>query len=169
MAMTKTIYLAGGCFYGVQAYMDLARGVLTTTVGYLNSKKANPSHADVLSGATGAVEAVKVDFEDNLTSFEQVISIFLRGIDPYSYQKQGQYKGSQYRSGIYYIDIGEGITITRIVNTSLNPTHHVEVMKMDNFFPADSSHQNYVKKHPFWNNPIKMNTILQSEKKIGRR
>lgn len=168
MAMRKTIYLAGGCFYGVQAYMDQVKGVIATTVGYLNSQKENPTLKEVLSGTTGAVEAVKVDFEDNLTSFEQIIAIFLRGIDPYSYQKQGQYKGSQYRSGIYYVDIGEGITITRIVDTSLSPTHHVEVLRMDNFFPAEISEQNYVRKHPYWNNPIKMSLVLPSEKKIGR-
>ncbi len=167
--MTKTIYLAGGCFYGVQAYMEQVRGVITTTAGYLNSKKHNPTLAEVLSGRTGAVEAVKVDFEDNLTSFDQIITIFLRGIDPYSYQKQGQYKGNQYRSGIYYTDIGEGITITRIVDTTLNPTHHVEVMRMENFYPADSSQQHYAKKHPFWANPIRMSVLLPSEKKIGHR
>ena len=166
--MRKTIYLAGGCFYGVQAYIDQVRGVISTVVGYVNSKTANPSLKEVLSGNTGAVEAVKVDFDDSLTSFEGIIKIFLRGINPYSYQQQGAYKGSQYRTGIYYTDIGEGITITRIVDTTLNPTHHVEVLPIDNFFPAEASMQNYVKRHPYWNNPINMKLVLPSEKKIGR-
>ncbi len=71
--MRKTIYLAGGCFYGVQAYIDQVRGVISTVVGYINSNKANPSLGDVLSGSTGAAEAVKVDFDDSLTSFEGII------------------------------------------------------------------------------------------------
>lgn len=102
--MQQTIYLAGGCFWGVQGYFDLLKGVLNSQVGYANSKVESPSYQQVCSGATQATEAVEISFDSTLLSLEMLLKRFFSIINPFALNYQGNDIGTQYRSGIYTQD-----------------------------------------------------------------
>ena len=163
--MQKTVYLAGGCFYGLQSYFNEVKGVIAATCGYVNGTTAFPKHEDVLSGKADALEAIKVDYEENLLSIQQVIDHYLRIIDPYSAFKQGDYKGHCYGLGIYYVDVLDGVAIIRYIDTHIKPGHYIDIRRFENFYPAQSKHQNYAKLHPFWNNPVNLSLLKDPEKK----
>ena len=105
----KRICLAGGCFWGTEAYLRKLPGVLSTQVGYANSRVADPSYELVRSGATDAAEAVMVEYDPAVLPLPLLLEAFFRTIDPTSANRQGNDCGTQYRSGIYWIpDEGEG-------------------------------------------------------------
>ena len=163
--MRKTVYLAGGCFYGLQSYFDEVKGVISTTCGYVNGTTSFPNHEDVLSGKADALEAIKVDYEENLISIQQLIDHYLRIIDPYSAFKQGDYKGHCYGLGIYYVDVLEGVAIIRYVDTHIRQGHYIDIRRFENFYPAEAKHQNYAKAHPFWHSPVNLSLLKDREKK----
>ena len=82
----KTIYLAGGCFWGVEKYFSLVKGVISTKVGYANGKKENPRYEDLKYGFDDASETVKIEYEN--ISLEKLLELFLRVVDPYSVGKE---------------------------------------------------------------------------------
>ena len=105
------IYLAGGCFWGVQAYFDLVEGVLDSQVGYANALpqytknlSQTLSYEVVCSGLSGAVEAVEIDFDEGILPLHSLLGRFFSIIDPTSINRQGNDIGTQYRSGIYALD-----------------------------------------------------------------
>ena len=102
--MIKTIYLAGGCFWGVQEYYSRLLGVLSVVAGYANGNSDKPTYEQVKSQKTGHAETVKIVFDDSVISLEKLLEHFLRFVDPYSLNKQGEDEGVQYRSGVYYTD-----------------------------------------------------------------
>lgn len=87
--MKNTIYLAGGCFWGVEAYFKKVEGVLDTEVGYANGLIDNPSYEKVCTGTTGFAETVKIDFDDEEISLSEILEHLFRIIDPVSLNKQG--------------------------------------------------------------------------------
>lgn len=103
----KTIYLAGGCFWGLEAYMERIYGVANAVSGYANGKTENPSYEDLIHKHTGHAETVKVDYDPNRISLEQILNYYLLVVDPTSLNKQGNDRGEQYRSGVYYTDSKE--------------------------------------------------------------
>ena len=92
--MIKTIYLAGGCFWGVQHYFDQFDGILKTIVGYANGKTQNPEYKDVKAGLTGHAETLEIQYDDKTFDI----------IDPVSVNQQGEDIGISYRTGIYYVE-----------------------------------------------------------------
>ncbi len=163
--MRKSLVFSGGSFHALQAYFDEIRWVVSTEAGYANGTSSHPSFASVQSGEGGFIQAVKVEYEDNFMSLETLIELYLRAIDPYSLDRQGEYRGRQYRCGIYYQDILDGIAITRKIDQTLMPYHHVDVRRLDNFFPAEEIHQHYKRKHPFWRCPIDFSVLKREERK----
>jgi methionine-S-sulfoxide reductase len=163
--MKHTIYLAGGCFWGIEAYFRQAKGVLSTTVGYANGTKAFPTYEEVCSGATDAAETVKIDYDDSMVSLNKLLEYYLRVIDPYTIDKQGNDEGRQYRTGIYYADLLDGITASSYLSSHLKEGYQVKVEKLDNFFPAESYHQNYLSKNPNGYCHINLNALKENEKK----
>lgn len=108
-AQPKRICLAGGCFWGTEAYLRKLPGVLSTQVGYANSRVADPSYELVCSGTTDAAEAVMVEYDPAVLPLPLLLEAFFRTIDPTSVNRQGNDRGTQYRSGVYWIpDEGEG-------------------------------------------------------------
>ena len=166
--MRKTIYLAGGCFYGVQSYFEEVKGVTSTTCGYVNGTTAFPTHEDVLSGRADHLEAVKVDFEENIIRLQDILDHYLRIVDPCSAFKQGDYKGHCYGLGIYYNDVLDGITTVRYIDTHTRPGHYIDIRQFENFYPAEEKHQNYAKAHPFWKNSVNLSLLRSQEKKEKR-
>ncbi|MDE6033288.1 MAG: peptide-methionine (S)-S-oxide reductase MsrA [Muribaculaceae bacterium] len=102
--MTKKIYLAGGCFWGTEHLFSLIEGVEQTSVGYANSRVPHPTYEQVCTGLTGAAETVEVTYDSALASLTELLSIYFRSIDPTSLNRQGNDTGTQYRTGIYYVD-----------------------------------------------------------------
>ena len=99
----KSIYFAGGCFWGVEKFFSLAKGVESSKVGYPNGKLDNPTYEDLKHGLDTASETVKIDYDENIVSLEKLLELYLRMVDPYSVNKQGEDEGLQYRTGVYFI------------------------------------------------------------------
>jgi methionine-S-sulfoxide reductase len=102
--MIKTIYLAGGCFWGVEAYFKRLKGVLETSVGYANGNTMNPKYEDLKAGKATHAETVQIKYDDDVITLTELLGHYLRFVDPYSLNKQGEDEGIQYRTGVYYND-----------------------------------------------------------------
>lgn len=147
----KTIYFAGGCFWGTEHYFKMIKGVVGTTVGYANSIMENPSYKDVCSGDTLAAETVKVDYDPSLVSLEFLTRMFFHAIDPTSLNRQGNDIGTQYRTGIYYTDNEDIAEIYKVFEEQRSTTEGeivVEVKALQNFYAAEDYHQDYLDKNP---------------------
>lgn len=152
MEHLKEICLAGGCFWGTQAYMKLLPGVVDTQVGYANSNVEHPSYEEVCTGGTGAAEAVLVTYDPHVISFELLLEAFFRTIDPTLVNRQGNDIGTQYRSGIYWIDEADVSAIRAVLMREQERYERplaVEVMHLESFAPAEAYHQDYLDKNPF--------------------
>lgn len=147
----KEIYLAGGCFWGVEKYASLLKGVKKTQTGYANGFVDNPTYELVCLGNTGFAEAVKVEYDENVITLDWLLEMFFKVIDPTSLNKQGADEGVQYRTGVYYIDSADKSIIERSIQ-QLKKLYKkqivVEVMPLKNFFAAEDYHQNYLGKNP---------------------
>ena len=149
--MLKKIYFAGGCFWGTEHLFSLVEGVINTEVGYANSIVPNPDYKMVCSGSTGAAETVEVEFDEDIVSLTELLSIYFRSIDPLSINRQGNDIGTQYRTGIYYTDESDLPVIEAYVAAVQRRHSHplaVEVEKLKNFYPAELYHQEYLYKNP---------------------
>lgn len=147
----KNIYLAGGCFWGVEAYFKKIKGVVDAISGYVNGNKANPSYEDVIYHNTGHAEAVKVIYNPEEISLAKVLQHFFRIIDPTSLNRQGNDVGSQYRSGIYTHNLQERQLIVAALNQlqkQYNQPLVVENLPLEHFYPAEDYHQDYLAKNP---------------------
>lgn len=145
------IYLAGGCFWGVEGYFKRIEGVKGTTCGYANGRTDNPSYEDVCRHDTGHAETVKVDFDDEVISLEDLLIYYFRIIDPVSVNKQGNDVGTQYRTGIYYTDESQLPVIKAAIGREqrkYNEKIAVEVLPIENFYSAEEYHQDYLDKNP---------------------
>ena len=146
----RTIYLGGGCFWGLQGYIRQIPGIVSTEVGYANGPTTNPSYEDVCHDS-GHVEALKVIYDADTLSLDHLIQYFLRAIDPFSINKQGGDEGIQYRTGIYYTDsLDKAIietTLARAQSFESKP-FAIEVLPLDNYYSAEEYHQDYLDKNP---------------------
>lgn len=149
--MKKTIYLAGGCFWGTEHLMSLVPGVTSTEVGYANSRIAQPSYQMVCTGLTGAAETVEVAYESEQIGLSDILFLYFRSIDPLSINRQGADAGTQYRTGIYYTDPADLPEIEAVVATVARQYAEplaVEVAPLRNFYLAEDYHQDYLEKNP---------------------
>ena len=163
--MKKVLYIAGGCFWGVEEYFSRLKGVISTTAGYANGDKANPTYEEVKSHKYHHAEAVKIEYDDGIISLEKLLEHFLRFVDPYAINKQGEDEGEQYRSGVYFVDDAEEIKILSYFNIWLWRGFTIEVKKLVNFYPAEEYHQEYLKKNPKGYCHINLNLIKKDELK----
>ena len=149
--MKKSIYLAGGCFWGTEHLFSLVKGVESTIVGYANSLLPNPSYTDVCTGLTHAAETVRIDYDDSLVSLTDLLNLYFRSIDPLSVNRQGNDVGTQYRTGIYYTDDNDLPVIEADVATLQRRYKEplaLEIKELENFYPAEDYHQDYLDKNP---------------------
>lgn len=146
----KTIYLAGGCFWGLQKFLDQFPGILETEVGYANGPDRAPTYQEVCQNS-GHAETVRVVFEETVLPLEEVLERYFMVIDPLSVNRQGHDSGIQYRTGIYYTDGDQLPTIRAVcdrVAEKAGAPLAVEVEPLRNFFPAEEYHQKYLDKNP---------------------
>ena len=146
----KTIYLAGGCFWGVQKFFDQFDGVISTEVGYANGPDAAPSYRDVCN-SSGHAETVKIIYDESKISLTELLKHYFMVIDPLSVNRQGNDKGIQYRTGIYYTDeeqLAEAGAVCKAEEEKIGAKLAVELEPMNNFFSAEDYHQKYLEKNP---------------------
>lgn len=147
----KKIYLAGGCFWGVEEYMQRIYGVYDAVSGYANGKVNNPTYKTVSSGKSGYAETVEVTYDSKKIKLEDLLNHYFKIIDPTSLNKQGNDRGSQYRTGIYYVDDSDKEVIDKVMNFQAKKYSEkivVENMKLKNFTVAEDYHQDYLRKNP---------------------
>lgn len=147
----RKIYFAGGCFWGVEAYMGRIYGVSDVTSGYANGNKTNPSYQDVIRGDDEFVEAVEVTYDPERVDLATLVDDLFLVIDPTSENKQGNDVGVQYRTGIYFQDDEDAAIIKEAVGkqqASYDDEILTEVQPLDNFYLAEDEHQDYLEKNP---------------------
>lgn len=147
----KEIWLAGGCFWGVEAYMARIYGVADVTVGYANGNVANPSYELVCTGTTGAAETVHVTYDPERVSLKVVLEHFFKIIDPTTVYRQGNDVGPQYRSGVFYKDKADLAVIEEVVKneqTKYNKKIVTEILPLTSYYLAEEYHQDYLEKNP---------------------
>jgi peptide methionine sulfoxide reductase msrA/msrB len=148
-AKLKEIYLAGGCFWGVEAYFARIYGVAKTTVGYANGKTQNPTYHEL--NKTGHAETVQVSYDPGRVSLRELIDWYFRIIDPTSVNRQGNDTGTQYRTGIYYSDPPDEEIICMAVakeQQKYKALIATEVKPLENYCMAEDYHQDYLDKNP---------------------
>ena len=147
----KEIYLAGGCFWGVEEYISRIKGVVDTEVGYANGRREDPSYEQVCTGTTGHAETTYVKFDEDLISLEELLNKFWHIIDPTVLNRQGPDRGSQYRTGVYYVDENDKSVIYKTLEEQkqrYNEPIVTEIESLKSFFKAEEYHQDYLKKNP---------------------
>jgi len=151
MERIDSICLAGGCFWGTEHFIKQINGVVSTQVGYANSTVAAPDYREVCTGRTYAAEAVMVGYDPSVLSLDSLLSLYFLTIDPTSVDRQGNDSGTQYRTGIYYTsdaqrDVAEK-ALGVLAGQYASPLA-VELLPLENFYPAEEYHQDYLDKNP---------------------
>lgn len=144
------IYLAGGCFWGVQEYFRNIPGILHTEVGYANGETKNPTYEEVCTGATGYAEAVRVAYNPAALPLSFLLELFFEAINPTTLNRQGADVGAQYRSGVYYASAADKPVIEKAL-AALQRRYDkpvvVECAPLRSFYPAEAYHQQYLQKN----------------------
>jgi len=149
--MKKEIYLAGGCFWGTEKYLENIPGVLSTEVGYANGDTENPTYEEVCRKNTGHAEAVKVEYDDNKIGLPFILDLYYDVINPISKNRQGGDIGTQYRTGIYFTDEKDEEAILASIDSlqkGYNEKIAIEVKPLANYYKAEEYHQKYLDKNP---------------------
>ena len=147
----QTITLGGGCFWCVEAVFELVEGVASVESGYCNGHVKQPSYEQVCTGQTGHVEVVRVRFDDDVISLQDILAIFFAIHDPTTLNRQGNDVGPQYRSGIYWHTPQQEAVAQALraqANEALGGRVVTEVMAEENYSTAESYHQHYFAQHP---------------------
>ncbi len=146
----RTIYLAGGCFWGLQKFLDQFDGVVETEVGYANGPDRAPSYQEVCADS-GHAETVRVAYDEDRLALETLLDYYFLVIDPLSVNRQGGDRGIQYRTGVFYTD-EEQLPVIRAVFAREREKAGTELAvlaePLQNFFSAEEYHQKYLDKNP---------------------
>ena len=147
----RTIYLAGGCYWGVEKYVAGIAGVQETEVGFANGHVEAPAYAQVKQGDTGHAETVRVVYDAAALPLEKLLRLFFRIIDPTSFERQGGDAGNQYRTGVYWVEAADEAVVRaeldRLQEVCALPVV-VEACPLACFYPAEEYHQKYLDKTP---------------------
>lgn len=156
----RTIYLAGGCFWGVEGYFASLPGILQTEVGYANGNNDKTSYEEI--ARTDHAEVLKLNYDENTISLEEILLHYFRIIDPIAVNKQGNDRGRQYRTGVYYKDPA----LSARVQVSLDQLQKkydkpiaIENEPLKNYLTAEDYHQDYLEKNPFGYCHIDLSTV----------
>ena len=152
-AKTETIVLGGGCFWCTEAVFDRVQGVVDVESGYSNGEAVNPSYEQVCTGRTGHAEVVKLVFDPAQITLREILEIFFVVHDPTTLNRQGNDTGTQYRSGIYYVDEAQkqvAEDVIREIESSRTYRSPVvtEVKPLANYSAAEAYHQDYFSNNP---------------------
>ena len=148
---TASVILAGGCFWCMEPPYDKTDGVISTISGYSGGKTANPTYEQVSAGSTGHIEVVKVEYDPAKVSYEKLLDIFWRNIDPFDADGQFCDKGSQYRSAIFFGNDKEkelAEASKKQIAEKLGQAVVTDILSASEFYPAEDYHQDYYEKNP---------------------
>ena len=162
----SVIYLAGGCFWGVEAFVSRLKGVNQTEVGYANGYDLAPTYEKVCTGKTRHAETVKVTYNPKIISLEEILENFFKIINPYSKNRQGADIGTQYRTGIYWQDPSQKDIVLNFLKEKQSKTSKrivVEAHAINNFYMAEDYHQKYLEKNPQGYCHVDLNLIDNKE------
>ncbi|MCU1386412.1 MAG: methionine-S-sulfoxide reductase [Acidobacteria bacterium] len=155
VSASRSVVVAGGCFWGVQAVYQHVSGVVSATSGYSGGQIKNPSYEAVCTGRTGHAESVRVVFDPSKVSIGQILKVFFSvAHDPTEVNRQGPDTGMQYRSAIFY-EGEDQLRITRAYIEQIDQAKifrrpiATQVMPLDQFYQAEPYHQDYATKHPY--------------------
>ncbi len=140
---------AAGCFWGVEAAFRKVEGVTRTEVGYAGGHTAEPGYEDVCSGATGHAEVVRVEFDSDVVSYEELIEVFWNGHDPTQLNRQGPDVGTQYRSAVFFHDEAQQAAATAAKESAQERFGGgivTEITPAPDFWRAEEYHQQYLAK-----------------------
>jgi peptide methionine sulfoxide reductase msrA/msrB len=149
----ETAIVSGGCFWGMQEIIRKLPGVISSKVGYTGGNVPNPTYEMVCSHTTGHAEAVEVEFDPSVLSYEKFLDFFFRMHDPTTLNRQHNDVGNQYRSAIFYTS-QEQMKTAEKVKKLVDESHKwprpvvTEITKASSFYPAEEYHQNYLEKNP---------------------
>lgn len=149
----ETAIFAGGCFWCVESDFDKVPGVIATTSGYIGGHKKNPTYKEVSRGGTGHTEAVKITYDPDQVNYAQLLEVFWPSIDPTTPNSQFCDHGSQYRSGIFYINaeqqkLAETSKAAQEKSKPFTAPIVTEITQAGEFYPAEEYHQDYYTKNP---------------------
>ncbi len=147
----KSIVLAGGCFWGVEAYFSQLKGVIDTSVGYVEGNMRKPSYEQVCSGESRHAEACQVFYDEHIITLDQILDHFFRIINPFTLNKQGNDVGFQYRSGIYLDDAEDETAVLDFMKKYFKDDLKRVATKVKqnlDYDLAELYHQNYFDKNP---------------------
>ena len=152
--MIKKTYFAGGCFWCTESIFQRVKGVSSVIPGYMGGSVKKPTYREVCSGKTGHTETIRINYDDSIVSFEELLLIFFLTHDPTTMNRQGNDIGSQYRSAIFYNDKYEKDKIkdciSKLENEGIYKNPFVtEVHKLTRFYKAEVEHQNYFNNNEF--------------------
>ncbi len=147
------ITLAGGCFWGVEELFRKEPGVIKTEVGYCGGQTENPTYETVKTGETGHAEAIEVTVDLSQTTYEDMFRFFFSIHDPTTLNRQGNDRGSQYRSAIFYRNEEEKQAAQKVIAEIKEQNRWqgeivTELVPFDAFYSAEDFHQDYLQKHP---------------------
>ena len=150
---TDKAILAGGCFWGMQDLIRKLPGVTSTRVGYTGGTLTNPTYSDMKTGTTGHAESIEITFNPEVLSYEKLLQFFFQIHDPSTLNRQGNDRGTQYRSAIFYLNDDQKKTAEKVIaeveKSSQWPGHVVtSVTKAGPFYEAEDYHQDYLERYP---------------------
>ncbi|MBN2173897.1 MAG: bifunctional methionine sulfoxide reductase B/A protein [Bacteroidales bacterium] len=142
---TEKAIFAGGCFWGVEYYMQKEPGVISATSGYIGGHTENPTYEEVCSHTTGHVEAVEIEFDPAKTTYENVAKLFFEIHDPTQVNRQGPDVGEQYRSVVFYMDEKQKETAEKLIKILEDKGYDIatKLEKATKFWKAENYHQDY--------------------------
>ena len=147
----KTAILGGGCFWCLEAAFEIVDGIIDVESGYANRDKPNPTYKEVCTDTTGYAEVVKITYDENKISYQEILDIFFAIHDPTTLNRQGADFGSQYRSIIIYLD-DEQKEIANEYIKNLQPKLDRKIVTkiepLKNYYKAEEYHQDYFRKNP---------------------
>lgn len=152
MSNIQTAILAGGCFWCTEALLKSLKGVVSLMPGYTGGQTENPTYLQVCDGNTGHAESVAIEFDPNLISFSDLLSVFFNTYDPTTLNRQGNDIGTQYRSAIFYTtpeQKEEAEALIKELNEAKAYDNPVvtEVVPLTKFYPAENYHHDYYEKN----------------------
>lgn len=165
----QVIYLGGGCFWCIESVFERLKGVEKAVSGYMGGEMSNPTYQEVCSGKTGHAEVVKIEFDPQLVSLDQLLRVFFAVHDPTTPNRQGNDVGTQYRSAIFYTSDIQLKTVNNYMedlrkNGVFDRDIVTQVVKAGEFYEAEAYHQDYFRRNP--NQPYCQIVVAPKVKKL---
>ncbi len=150
----QTITLGGGCFWCTEAVFDRVRGITDVESGYTNGHTVNPTYEQICQGDTGHAEVVRLTFDADEISLEEILEIFFHTHDPTTLNRQGNDVGTQYRSGIYFTtpeqaEVARALIAELSAGKAFGQPIVTEVLPLANYSAAEDYHQDFFERNPY--------------------